>query len=568
MSLSPKLVHLLLFSGGLLLTVGSLVWTRRNAEKIATTEFTLFLVVSSCWILVQMWEVISGRVVAYYATFLIRALRGVMVLSWFYFTMTYAGYRDVVHSIRVQILVGSAACYLILATSVPPIATEFIFPVVETHTEPFVRVSVGGMTPFRRTTQTVGYSLAVIGTATLTYRFLTTGYTRRWRPVAFLLGLLFVVGLDLVAEKRLPFLSGIDYASLGMAALSVLLILIFYRYDQFGSTPVGRDHLFRVLDEPIFVIDRGTRILDCNEAAKTLCRGGAEIGSTIDDAVPGETNIGEVVASDAGGQTIEIEIDSETRYYEVAVSAITGFGETGKTIVGLNDITTQKQQREELRRQNKRLEEFASVVSHDLRSPLTVANNRVQLAQQQRDDEHLDRAVEAHERMEELIDELLLLAKGETTRVEKLPVSLTEICERCWETVETNEATLQTAVERQIRADPNRLQQAIENLIRNAVEHGGPGVTITVGELPNGFYLSDDGPGIPDEMRGEIFEQGYSTADSGTGLGLAIVKEIVTAHEWDITVQSADTGGARFEITGVEFVDSATFRDYHAEQDS
>jgi signal transduction histidine kinase len=92
----------------------------------------------------------------------------------------------------------------------------------------------------------------------------------------------------------------------------------------------------------------------------------------------------------------------------------------------------------------------------------------------------------------------------------------------------------------------------LENLFRNAIEHGGEDVTIRVGGLSDGFYVEDDGPGVPEDARDEVFEVGYSTSPDGTGFGLNIVKEIAEAHNWEITLTEGTTGGARFEITNVE----------------
>jgi len=85
------------------------------------------------------------------------------------------------------------------------------------------------------------------------------------------------------------------------------------------------------------------------------------------------------------------------------------------------------------------------------------------------------------------------------------------------------------------------------------VEHDP--LEITVGRLPDGFYVADDGPGIPPDERDRVFEPGHSTSEDGTGYGLWIVEEIVTAHGWTVDATESATGGARFEITGVEFVD-------------
>ncbi|MFC6988997.1 sensor histidine kinase [Haloplanus sp. GCM10025708] len=132
-------------------------------------------------------------------------------------------------------------------------------------------------------------------------------------------------------------------------------------------------------------------------------------------------------------------------------------------------------------------------------------------------------------------------------------VDLGKLIKNCWQTVPTAEATLVTDTDREIQADSSRLEQLVENLIRNAVEHGGNDVTITIGDIDDGFYVADDGPGIPEDEREQVFESGYSTAKEGSGFGLSIVKEIVDAHRWNIRVVESETGGARFEITDVTF---------------
>jgi signal transduction histidine kinase len=137
--------------------------------------------------------------------------------------------------------------------------------------------------------------------------------------------------------------------------------------------------------------------------------------------------------------------------------------------------------------------------------------------------------------------------------------------------VETENATLVTELERKVEADPERLKQLFENLVRNAVEHGSTSnrtgfgdavensngsITVTVGELDgkDGFYVADDGPGIPEDERADVFETGYSTSEQGTGFGLRIVERIVEAHGWEIEVEESEYGGARFEISGVEML--------------
>jgi signal transduction histidine kinase len=103
-------------------------------------------------------------------------------------------------------------------------------------------------------------------------------------------------------------------------------------------------------------------------------------------------------------------------------------------------------------------------------------------------------------------------------------------------------------------ADADRLVQVFENLLQNSADHGGADVTVRVGPLEDGFYVEDDGPGVPEADRERVFEHGYTTREDGMGYGLSIVRSVVGAHGWDIRVTGSGTGGARFEITGIDFV--------------
>lgn len=207
---------------------------------------------------------------------------------------------------------------------------------------------------------------------------------------------------------------------------------------------------------------------------------------------------------------------------------------------------------EELEHKNEHLDQFAEIVSHDLRNPLNVATGRLELARADGDSDHFDAIARAHERMDVLIDDLLSLARaGESIRKTK-PVELADLVQGCWRTVDTGLASLTTTTETTVLADESRLRQLLENLVRNAVEHGGDDVAVTIGDLDDGFFIEDDGPGIPEADRGKIFEAGYSSSPTGTGFGLNIVKQVANAHGWEIEVGEGAEGGARFEITGVQ----------------
>jgi len=213
----------------------------------------------------------------------------------------------------------------------------------------------------------------------------------------------------------------------------------------------------------------------------------------------------------------------------------------------------QELQRDRLLDRVDRLDQFASVVSHDLRNPLNIARGRLSMASSETDNENIETAAAALERMEDLISDVLDMARQGHDIEETERVRLSAVAERSWQSVETGDAELATEADLQFQADPDRVRRLQENLFRNAVEHGGEDVQVRVGALPetDGFYIEDDGPGIPEPKREQVFETGFSTGDGGIGLGLSIVEAVVSAHGWTMQVTEAATGGARFEIEGL-----------------
>lgn len=207
---------------------------------------------------------------------------------------------------------------------------------------------------------------------------------------------------------------------------------------------------------------------------------------------------------------------------------------------------------EKLRRQNRRLDRFASVVSHDFRNPLAIASGRLRQAREAHDSAALDGMVEPINRMARMIDELRTLTMSQRRATETTPVSIAARAEAAWAMIETGDSELHVLIDPDSEYEANfgLLDHIFENLFRNAVVHNEPPVTVTVGELDErpGFFVADDGGGIPSEDVEAVLEYGYSTAGSGTGVGLTIVSEFVEAHGWELVITENDGGGARFDI--------------------
>jgi len=222
-------------------------------------------------------------------------------------------------------------------------------------------------------------------------------------------------------------------------------------------------------------------------------------------------------------------------------------------IIGITrNVTERVKQERKLRRQKDRLDEFASVVSHDLRNPLTVAQGRTEYLSEEYEDEHFDAVVRSLDRMEEIISDTLTLARQGEVVAEPESLDLATLADQCWNNVSVDEATIHIEDQATIPGDKSRLQHLFENLFRNAIEHGGTDVTVRVGRTnQHGIYVEDDGPGIPEAAREAVFEPGHTSASGGTGFGLTIIKRIAEAHGWTVDIVDGTEGGARFEFTEI-----------------
>jgi len=208
-----------------------------------------------------------------------------------------------------------------------------------------------------------------------------------------------------------------------------------------------------------------------------------------------------------------------------------------------------------------------SVITHDLRNPLDVANAHLRAARETGDEEHFDQVRESHERMERIIRDALTLARGERALDVTEDVAIDAVASDAWATVDTGAASLDAADDLPtIDADPDRLQRLFENLFRNSIEHGSTGgqaatdpppdeaARVRIGSVDGGFFVADDGPGIPAADRDRVFEAGYSSSEtgSGTGLGLTIVERIARAHDWTVSLTEGSRGGAKFEFRPIQ----------------
>lgn len=356
---------------------------------------------------------------------------------------------------------------------------------------------------------------------------------------------------DTIADPRLGFEEKVDdLMSLGRRVLGLGFATL--------SHLEGDDYVFEHVQSPSGEIQPGTTV----SLEETLCEQAvlSKARLVVDEPLEAQDLTKEAalqLSCYVGAPvTVEGEVHGTFCFYDIEPRG-RGFSEWEITLVDLMSrwISVElekKRVREELERENERLEDFASMVSHDLRSPLSVAAGHAQLLRDEHAGESLDEILRALGRTRGIIDDALTWARTGAAVEATEPVLLSRVAEASWGLVDHQDARIESEAELVIHADEPRLRRLLENLFRNALDHGGRDVTVTIGTLDHGFFVEDDGPGLPEADHEKIFQAGYSTASKGTGFGLAIVQQIVDAHGWTVHATRGPSGGARFEIHDVE----------------
>lgn len=196
--------------------------------------------------------------------------------------------------------------------------------------------------------------------------------------------------------------------------------------------------------------------------------------------------------------------------------------------------------------QAERWETLARGFAHDAKNPLNVVTGRLELIDGE--DTHTDAVTRSVRRVESLLEELSTVATVRGSIDGSDAVDLAEMAEAVWRDFGGPEERLHVETDRTIAASKDCLRLIFERLFDNAVVHAGEDTTVTVGDTETGFYVADDGPGISENDRDRIFEQGYGTVREGEGYGLFVADSAAAAHGWEIVAGESESGGARFDI--------------------
>jgi len=256
----------------------------------------------------------------------------------------------------------------------------------------------------------------------------------------------------------------------------------------------------------------------------------------------------------------ELLVDGERRVFSTSTVPVYDVGtesdpDSPVAVFGVaTDVTDHVRQTRQLRRQSEQLDELAAVLSHDLQTPLATVRGRLELAIETNDVSHVETALDALDRADEIRTELAAVMRRGEVVDETEPVDLGAAAERVWASLDPPPTSSLTTTDATIRADPEAVRRLLENLLGNALEHAGEDVSVWVDTTDEGFVVADDGPGVDAADPDRLFEPGVSSksGDGHHGMGLVSVRQIVVAHGWDVHATDSEHGGFRVVVEGVE----------------
>ncbi len=242
--------------------------------------------------------------------------------------------------------------------------------------------------------------------------------------------------------------------------------------------------------------------------------------------------------------------------------------EVGQVGAALNKMLGHVESALDARHQSElQVRQFVADASHELRTPLATIMGYAELARRSPSydaGQALTKVEEEGVRMSALVEDLLLLARLDSGRpLAEDEVDLTKLALEAVEAARVVSRDHRWLLDLpdepvSVRGDEQRLHQVLTNLLANAGRHTPAGTTVTIGLRPTAsgaeVTVSDDGPGVPEELQATIFER-FTRGDSsrtrdsgGAGLGLALVQAIVAAHDGTVGLES-HPGSTRFTVT-------------------
>jgi len=546
-------IHLFAFLSSSIICTGIVAWSWRNKNRQAISAFIAFTGIVGLWSASTVIQILSSSHELLTALFYVNRFCIIaMSLLWFYFGLAYAGYGHILKTQALRVIIGLFGGSMILFGSIPPL-TNLIYEGLELSEGVFSIVYHPYTTTGTEIIRIFGLLFVLTASFTIVYRLIDAGYAQTWQVISVLLATSGAIIFEYVQPQLLTPVDAIDYSPLIVTLTILVYVLTLYRYDLFGHRPVAKDDIIESVADPVLAINPDDAIVNYNTTSQEFFGDKIKYGIDASEALPdGVVETYDIDNPVEGYEQISLTNGDDIKYYNVHVSPLEDMSGEKGIALSIRDITELHQRSQDLEQQTEQLENFASIVSHDLRNPLHVAEVYAEKIGTETGSEDAEKISAALERMGDIIDDALVLAREGQAIENTENAQLNPVVASAWEMSRTDEATLSNQIgdEFTFHMDQDRVQTLLENLFRNSVDHGGDDVNIQLGELEerHGFYIEDDGTGISDGDKERVFHQGFTTNNKGTGFGLSIVKSIADSHGWHTTVTDSSDGGARFEF--------------------
>ncbi len=457
------------------------------------------------------------------------------VWAWLYFASAYTGrtyHREPVF----QWFAGIIYLAVVVIKVTNPLHHLYFETTFVTDPFPHLTVQQGvfhwGVTGF-------SYALAAAGIFMLLDLFASSDYDT-W-PLAVLAGLTGLpVTLDIVGYAT-PLLVDIIYAPIGVGGFAIGVLFLFR--DRFLAVKATGG-----VSDPLVFLDDDARIRDYNEPAGELFPA-LTAGPPLDDVIPGATDAA------AADQVLELEVADERRYFVVSNSVFeVGQNRVGQVVL-FSDVTDSEQQRRELARHNRQLEDFAGAMTHELRNSLQIIDWNVQAAAETVDldferRDPLETATGATDRMGDLVDDFTVLARHGQTVEDLVAVDLRTTVADARGNADTD-VSVTVADDATLKAESRRLRALFASAFEFADRNGGTEVTVEV--THDGFALADDG-NPPLEPAEKYFEYDEAVPDAEAGMKLPNVRSLANVHGWEVAIDTDYRDGVRVVVSGVRLV--------------
>lgn len=338
--------------------------------------------------------------------------------------------------------------------------------------------------------------------------------------------------------------------------------LAVFRHQLFDLAPISRRTVVETMPDPVIAVDGQETIIDANPAATAVFRpDGGLMGTALSDLCQDYPQVCEQYQNDGQESVVTIKPNGEPRHFSIRTEPV----EAGRdaSIIVFRDVTRLKSYEAQLEAQRDNLKTLNEVSRHDIRNDLNIVQGYTELLEREVDS---DRGHDAIETIQESTESAIRLTR-----------SIRDLTEAMVTTGPPDESVhLKRTVESQITAlktaypeasvtitEPfpdvsvvgdELLTSVFRNVLENAIRHNDtvhPTVTVAAdaGAESVTVRVADNGPGVPEDRKGEIFGKGAKGLESsGTGVGLYLVTTLVETYGGDVWVEDNDPRGAVFVV--------------------